>query len=96
MDAVFPIDNTPYGAVGAEYSMDVSPEIKAAMRAGYNSLTVGDLQAVAGMSIGVGLKVSDFSFDYAFTPMAVLGNEVQRFSISYNLPAKASRRYRER
>ena len=48
------------------------------------------------MRLGFGLKLSDLSFDYAFAPVGELGGQLHRISLSYNLPAKISRRYRER
>ena len=66
------------------------------MRGGFNSTTIEDLDLMSGMSMGVGLTVADFTFDYAFVPMGILGSSTHRFSISFNLPAKLSHRYRER
>lgn len=96
VEAIIPTGGIIEGALGAEYTMEVSQDLQAAFRAGFNSTTVSSLDAESGFTMGVGLKVSDFSFDYAFEPMGTLGTEVSRFSISYNLPAKLSRRYRER
>jgi hypothetical protein len=94
-DAVIPINNQPYFTAGFEYTLLMQESYKGMLRFGFNGLDVADLGFAAGLNVGVGLKVSDFSFDYAFTPMGVLG-EAHRFSISYNLPAKMSSRYRER
>lgn len=96
LEAVMPTNNLPHAAVGAEYNMEVDRDLAVAFRAGFDSLTVTSLDAFTSFSAGLGLKLSDFSFDYAFKPMGVLGAQVHRFSISYNLPAKISRRYRER
>ena len=69
---------------------------KAFLRAGYNSLNQFDgLNGFRGAAFGGGLKLGDLSFDYAFTPMGALG-DTHRFSVSWNLPAKRSRRFRER
>jgi len=95
-DAVFPVNNAPYGAAGFEYAWEVQPAIKAMLRAGGNSLGAQDLGHLNAINLGMGLTVSDFSFDYAFQTMGVLGDQVHRLSMSYNLPAKASRRYRDR
>ncbi len=94
-DVDLPINNAPYGAAGCEYTLEIQEAVKAMLRAGYTTLNLSDLGPLNGMNLGVGLSISDFSFDYAFTPMGVLG-QVHRFSISFNLPAKASRSYRER
>jgi hypothetical protein len=95
-EGIFPTNNVAHGAAGIEYTMDAGRDLGLAFRAGFNSLTVDSLDVFSGFSAGMGLKLTDFSFDYAFSPMGVLGEQVHRFSISYNLPAKISRRYRER
>jgi len=96
LDAIMPASNIIHGAVGMEYASDITRDIRGAVRAGYNSLTTDSLGVASGITFGLGLKVGDFSFDYAFVPMGVLGSDTHRLSISFNLPAKVSRRYRER
>lgn len=96
IEAIMPVDNIVHGAGGAEYTLDVTRDVKTMLRVGFNSLTVESLGVATGINGGFGLTVGNFSFDYAFAPMGVLGSDVHRFSISFNLPAKASRRYRER
>ena len=95
-EAVMPADNSPAGAAGCEYVWEVDKTIKAMMRAGFNSQNVVDLGVMTGLSLGMGLTVADFTFDYAFVPMGVLGAATNIFSVSFNLPAKLSHRYRER
>jgi len=95
-ELIAPINDAPHGAAGAEYSAEVDRTIKAAARAGFNSLTYDSQGVVSCFSFGLGLSVSDLSFDYAFVPMGMLGSQTHRVSISFNLPAKISRRYRER
>ena len=96
LEAIAPINDTPSGAFGVEYSVELERGIKAAARAGLNTLTYQSLGPVSIMSFGLGLKLTNLSFDYAFVPMGVLGTAAHRLSISYDLPAKVSRRYRER
>lgn len=96
VDWILPINNTMHGALGAEYTWTVARNLKAALRGGFNSLTVEDLGVLSTPSGGFGVVVGDLSFDYAFSPLGVLGDQLHRFSISFNLPSKASRRYRER
>ena len=91
-----PVNNSPAGAIGGEYTWEIDKNVKAMMRGGFNSTTIMDLDLMSGMSMGVGLSVADFTFDYAFVPMGLLGSSTHRFSISFNLPAKLSHRYRER
>lgn len=95
-DAIMPIGHYPHGALGAEYSMEIERGVKAALRAGFNSLTVESLGLASTLSAGMGLAVGNLSFDYAFSPFGVLGDALHRFSIGYNLPARKSQRYRER
>jgi hypothetical protein len=95
-EAVMPADNSPAGAAGCEYVWEVDKEVKAMMRGGFNSQNITDLGFLAGLSLGLGLTVSDFTFDYAFAPMGALGSATNYFSVSYNLPAKLSHRYRAR
>ncbi len=97
LEAVTPIANQPHGILGVEYSREFKKNLKGALRAGFNSMTVKSLGPLSTMSVGAGLKYSDLSFDYAFTSMGVLGsNGSHRFSFNYNLPSKSSKRYRER
>lgn len=96
VDAILPVSNVAQGALGAEYTMEAARGIKLAFRTGFNSLTLESLNVESTLSAGVGLTFKDLSFDYAFAPMGVLGDAVHRMSISWNLPAKSSRRYRER
>lgn len=96
LEGVLPISNGPYGAAGMEYTVDVQKNIQGAIRAGLNSMTYESLGMSSIISFGLGLKASDLSFDYSIAPAGVLGGQLHRVSISYNLPAKISRRYRER
>lgn len=96
IEAVAPINNTPYGAAGMEYTADIQKNVQGAVRAGISSLTYESLGMTSMLSFGFGLKVTDLSFDYAFTPGGELGEQMHRVSVSFNLPAKISRRYRER
>lgn len=96
VEAVGPINNTPYGAAGMEYTADIQKNIQGAVRAGVSSLTYDSLGLSSMLNFGLGLKVTDLSFDYAFSPAGDLGTQIHRVSVSFNLPAKISRRYRER
>ncbi len=96
LDAILPINNRPHGALGVEYSLPLERRMKGAVRGGFNSLTVTSLGLATGFSAGLGLAVGDLSFDYAFVPFGVLGSALHRFSISFNLPAKLSQRYKLR
>lgn len=95
IEAVSPSDNVTYGAAGVEYSAELSRTIRGALRGGFNSQTLEDLGVQTALSVGGGLSMGAFSVDYAFVPFGILG-DVHRVSLSWNLPAKTSRRYRER
>lgn len=95
-DLLAPINDAPHAAVGAEWLLDSDRSAKLALRGGFNTLTTEPLGFASGLTFGFGVALSDLSFDYAFVPMGVLGTQTHRLSISYNLPAKVSRRYRER
>jgi len=90
-----PAGNQPYGAAGMEYTLEIQKDIKTMLRFGLNSRNIPDLGILSALSAGVGLTISDFTFDYAFTAQGLLG-QTHQLSVSFNLPAKMSRRYRER
>jgi hypothetical protein len=96
MEAFMPSGNIVHGAGGMEYTMELAPQVQGAARAGFNSLTMDTLGVVSGLTFGWGVKVNNLSFDYAFVPMGPLGTDTHRVTLSFNLPAKISRRYRER
>lgn len=96
IEAVAPINDAPYGAAGMEYTLDVQRNVQAAVRGGLNSLAYESQGVSSLINFGLGLKLTDLSFDYSFAPMGDLGGQIHRISVSYNLPAKISRRYRER
>ncbi|MDD5302881.1 MAG: PorV/PorQ family protein [Elusimicrobia bacterium] len=96
IEGIAPINDAPYGAAGMEYTVDIQKNIQGAVRAGLNSLTYDSLGLTSILNFGFGLKLSDLSFDYAFTPAGAIGAQIHRISLSFNLPAKISRRYRER
>lgn len=96
LEAIAPINDAPYGAAGAEWALEVQRDLKGFARVGVNTLTLESLGVASILTMGFGVKVNDFSFDYAFVPMGVLGTATHRVSVSFNLPAKISRRYRER
>lgn len=96
LEGIGAINTAPAAAAGAEYALEVERGIKASARAGVNTTTYESLGVTSMLSFGFGLAMNDLSFDYAFVPMGTLGSATHRISISWNLPAKVSRRYRER
>ena len=96
LEGIAPINNSPHGAAGVEYDVDIQNNMQGAVRAGLNSMTYDSMGLTSLFNFGFGVKLSDLSFDYAFAPMGELGEQIHRISLSFNLPAKSSRRYRER
>lgn len=95
-EALAPINNAPHGAAGAEWTLESDQIAKISLRGGFNSLTADSLGWASGLTFGFGVGLSDLSFDYAFVPLGSLDAATHRVSLSFNLPAKVSRRYRER
>ncbi|TPW19866.1 MAG: hypothetical protein FD126_2260 [Elusimicrobia bacterium] len=87
-----PQHGKPYGKLGVEYLFPVSEVWRGAVRGGYKTLTVGDLGPLTGLAGGIGLLGKNFNVDFAFQPMAVLG-EIFRISLGYRFnPAAPARR----
>jgi len=85
-DVNFPVDNIPSYHFGAEYRYKIK-QIELAVRAGYKTKTIEDLDALSGMSAGGGIGYKGLSVNYAWVPYGDLGN-THRMSLSYKLPAK--------
>jgi hypothetical protein len=85
-ELVAPRGNQPYAAAGVEYKRGWTRTMTGSLRAGYNSmLTAGGPGGLHGPSLGVGVELTGFSFDYAIVPFGDLGITHQ-LSINYNLP----------
>jgi hypothetical protein len=96
MEGLFPANNQPHIAFGGEITMEAHRDAQAFLRAGLDTVPLWNgLEGFRGASFGMGLKTAQFTFDYAFTPLGFLGY-AHRFSVTFNLPSKGSRRYRER
>lgn len=94
LDGVMPLSNTPYLALGSELSLQAREDLKVLLRGGFSMRNqFNDLEGLRGLSLGLGAKALSFSFDYVFVPFGILG-ETHRFSVTWNLPAKRSRRFR--
>lgn len=81
-DAVFPKDNAPHLAAGAEYRFALGADAALLGRLGLNSRTIADSVGFGGISLGVGAHSGSFRMDYALTPMGLLGLGHQ-WSLSY-------------
>lgn len=81
-DMAFPRDNDPYGAFGTEWQLLASPSFDFAVRAGFNSLTLKDIDGITGLSSGLGLSFGNLRVDYAFVPFGGVGL-THRVSLSF-------------
>ncbi len=81
-DLAMPVDDSPYIAIGTEYLWPVSRDWNLAARAGLNTSTIKDLNALAGASFGFGMDFQTITVDYALQPMGDLGL-THRLSVSF-------------
>ena len=89
VDFAFPIDNSPYAAVGTEYIWPIGRDWTVAARAGLNSQRMKDLNGFSGASFGMGMDFGSVAVDYALAPLGDLGL-THRISISFRfLPVSA-------
>jgi len=73
LDGVAPIDNDPNLHVGCEYVLDVIKSVAIALRLGYKTTTTSDLDALSGLSAGLGFNIKGLNVDYAWVPYGDLG-----------------------
>ncbi len=78
-DIVAPSDSLPFLAMGGELSVPVNRDIDAALRAGFNTRAITDLGGTRNVSMGGGLRYTDYRLDYSFSPFGDLGS-VHRIS----------------
>lgn len=94
-ELVAPRDAGLYGAVGTEKWFGSPFDRGLALRAGYNTRSLGDLNGLTGVSAGLGFAFSAFMLDYAFVPFGELGwthrvSLSMRFGIGGSEAASAS------
>ncbi|MBI5624158.1 MAG: PorV/PorQ family protein [Elusimicrobia bacterium] len=82
-DIVFPRHNRLYPALGTEYSWTVSPAVSLSGRAGFNAVSIGDIEGFSSVSAGVGAAFHGMSVDYAFLPLGGLG-QAHRLSLTFD------------
>lgn len=78
-----PVDARPYLAFGTEYSVPVGADSSVAGRVGANTRAMGDTGGMSGFSFGVGGRFGRASFDYALSPLGVLGM-VHRVGVGFS------------
>ncbi|MBI4372022.1 MAG: PorV/PorQ family protein [Elusimicrobia bacterium] len=79
LDAVFPVDDAAYVAVGVERRFLVGPAGSvlpwtAALRAGYDSARSTGIEGFSGGSFGLGLDFAALRVDYAWVPFGDVGD----------------------
>ncbi len=53
-----------------------------ALRAGYKTNTIADLDTISGLSAGIGINIGSVGLDYAFVPYGILG-DTHRISLGF-------------
>ncbi|MBI4060253.1 MAG: PorV/PorQ family protein [Elusimicrobia bacterium] len=75
LDLNAPRDRSPYPSFGLEWRVPMQQGPTAALRTGYDGrLDVGDSGGVTGLSLGAGLGLRRFGFDYGWSPAGGLGS----------------------
>jgi len=83
-DVVAARGNAPYVCVGGEYTAYSEAGNRVLLRFGANSLTLGDISGINGISAGLGVVLSKVAVDYAVVPFGELGL-AHRLSLSMKL-----------
>lgn len=87
LDGVAPIDNEPNLHVGCEYTLDAIRDFPIACRIGYKTTTASDLDALSGLSGGLGFYLRGLDIDYAWVPYGDLG-DTHRISLGMKFGEK--------
>jgi len=91
LDGVAPIDNDPNVHVGCEYRLNGIKKVPIALRMGYKTTTTSDLDALSGLSAGLGFNVGGLDIDYAWVPYGDLG-DTHRISLGMKFASSGKRR----
>lgn len=83
-DGRMPVDHAPYFVLGGEYSVPFGGSSSLALRAGFSTRNLDDLDAAGAVSGGFGLGLGGAAFDYAFVPYGDLGS-THRVTLSWLL-----------
>lgn len=73
-DLVFPRDNAPHAGFGVERRAALAGPWRGALRAGFNTRSLGDVDGFAGPSFGLGVAHGALAVDYAFVPLGGIGS----------------------
>lgn len=72
-ELALPYYGNPSAKFGLEYQKPIAEETRVALRAGYKTLTVGDLNPLSGITFGIGTEYRKLTLEFGFQPMAELG-----------------------
>jgi hypothetical protein len=72
-DVVAARDALPFLAMGGELNIPVHAEMNVALRAGFNTRSIGDMGGARNVAVGGGLRYGNYALDYAFSPFGDLG-----------------------
>ncbi len=78
-DIVAAKDNLPFLAMGTEVRIPASEDLGISLRGGFNTRAVSEMGGMRNISLGGGVRYTDYSLDYAFSPFGDLGS-VHRLS----------------
>ncbi len=81
LDLNAPVDNRPSIHMGGDYLYNLLGDFRLALRCGYKTTTIYDLESLSGLSLGFGCIFKDYGLDYAWVPYSDLG-DTHRISIS--------------
>jgi hypothetical protein len=79
------------GEFGFHFGLEWTPRSEIALRCGYRTDTLSGLSPLAGFTLGLGIKVWQQEFSYAWLPLGDLGN-TQYFSLVFRFGHPESQR----
>lgn len=82
LEVAAPLHGRIHAKAGLEWNIPAAERSQVSLRLGYKTQGAVDLGAIAGVTGGVGVGLRRFTADFAFQPMAQLG-EVYRMSLGY-------------
>lgn len=73
LDGFMPVDDSPYPALGGEFTQPFGAASKGQLRFGYNVKRQRSVDGLTGLTAGGGLDLERFRVDYAWVPFGELG-----------------------
>lgn len=81
-DIVAPIDNDPSLQLGGEYRLKATTNLPLALRLGYKTSAMSNLDSLGGLSVGFGFNTGSLALDYAWVLYGNLGS-THRLSLGF-------------